>query len=352
MAEEKADLFDITALQSMGLVEEDQTEDPPTPPVDETEEEEVEEGKENEDGDQGDPISDETEEGKKEGEETDSPYLNFARLLKENGVLPDANLEKIEGATDLIDLVSAQIEAENGRYKESLPEAHQEILGMLESGFTQQEVIDFKKNEHLLDQVDETALSADATLQRNIYESWLKSQNYSDKHIEKLLAISEEELAQEAVQALGSLKEANVAQKDARAAQLEAEETARVAEQEQIVEDLKTQISSTKEIIPGRKITKAQKDKMLQLIMNNELQKTRDKDPFGFAIKSAYLLLEGIYDDKWDSVIKTAKTKVTQDFEKSIFNSSNRTGGVGSQTQETSSTEQTKALVDSLRHKF
>ena len=352
------DLFDLDLLGKLGMkVEKGEEEEEIIldEPLDEEEEEEEKIIKTA----QGDPIS--TEGNEEDEEDDDSPLLNFARLLKENGVLPDADFKTIKNSGDLIGLVSAQIQSENEKYKNSLPDPHRDIQDLLEKGFTSQEIREYKTNEMTLANISPEDLEESFDLQRSVYEVYLKTQNYSDKHIKKLLNVNEVEIKEESLLALSALKE-NLKDEMQEIAQTRASEAAQIkASNQKILDDLRLQAESTEEVIPGRKIPLAQRKKLFDMIVNpiktesgivNAIQKTREEDPMKFDITLAYLINQGVFSGKWDSIMKVAKTQATKEFETSLYNSARSTGKAGNQTQEMSVNAQTKKLIDGLRHKL
>ena len=356
---EEVDLFDLDMLAKFSTpseepeeVEEEQKE----------QEEEIEEESDQEDIvpiDQDEPEEEaevETEEGE------DSPLLNFARLLKENGVLPDADLTNVKETQDLIALVSSQIALENTKYKDTLPPPHRDIADLIENGFSEKEALGIEKNRLALQNITDDAVREDVNIAKNVYEIYLRSEGYSDKHISKLLSVSEEELIEEAIVSREALKKRFESEVQAQIQAKKDQETEEETQRQKTLVELRKQIDSTEEIIPGRKIPVAQRKKLYEMITQpienkdgsliNTIQKVRQEDPFKFEITLAYLVSQGVFSGKWDSLMKTAKTQVTKDFETSLFNSASRTGGAGAQTQKMSADEQTKALVDSLRYKL
>jgi hypothetical protein len=362
MAEkEEVDLFDIDMLSKFSAPSEE--------PSGEEEIEETEEQEEiEEESVQEDIVPNETEEEEEQEEESeeeegkDSPLLNFARLLKENGVLPDADLANVKETQDLIGLVSKQIELENNKYKETLPPPHKDIADLIENGFSEKEAIGIEKNRLAFESLTDEAIEGDLNVAKNVYETHLRAEGYSDKHIAKLLKASEEDIVEEALASREALKQRFEAEVQANIEAKKTQEAEEEAQRQKTLAELKKQIDSTEEIIPGRKIPAAQRKKLYEMITQpidgkdgqpiNTIQKLRQEDPLRFEITLAYLVSQGVFSGKWDSLMKTAKTQVTKDFENSLFNSASSTGGAGAQTQKVSGNEQTKALVDSLRFKL
>ena len=360
---EEVDLFNSDMLDKFLISKEEVEEDVPEI-IEEAEEEieeaeEIEEDEETEEGSQEETV---LEEEAEEEKEEDSPLLNFARLLKENGVLPDADFKSLKSTEDLIELVSGQIKIENEKYRAALPDPHREIAALLENGFTREEVANYTKNKNVLNSVAEEDLIDNVELQKNVYATWLKSQNYSDKNIAKLIDASEEDLLTEASAALDSLKEKLQDEIDEKAKQIKADKATAEKVDQEALSKLKSQVEETEEIIPGRKIPLKQRQKLYEMItkpvksddgfVGNAVQIERHKDPLKFEIVLAYLVSQGVFGGKWDSVMRTAKTQVTKNFEDSLYSSFKKIGGAGAQTQRMSEEQQTKALVDSLRNKL
>jgi len=92
---------------------------------------------------------------------------------------------------------------------------------------------------------------------------------------------------------------------------------------------LKQEITKTEEIIPGLKLNKQVRDKILQNITTpvktledgrqlNAVMVKRGENPVKYAILEAYFVEQGFFDGKFDKFVAKAKSKATSELEKAI----------------------------------
>lgn len=240
-------------------------------------EEERQEDNDNDDGNSGD-NEDEDDEGTDDNEDNEedtgsedtqssssSPLIPYAKYLKEEGVLPNFDLEKFDGSIDgLREGMYSEILSGVEQYKSTLPEAVKRIIDNYEEGVPLETLFSIDRERARYSQItDEDLLSEDVQKQlvREYLETTTKfSKEKIDKEINRLSDLQELEDEAKAI-----LPELIAIQADAEKqaveqakVQREAAEKARVAE----LESLKDTLKKTQSIVPGVQLSDAMRDKV------------------------------------------------------------------------------------------
>jgi DNA repair exonuclease SbcCD ATPase subunit len=155
--------------------------------------------------------------------------------------------------------------------------------------------------------------------------------------VERAVSLGEDvEEAQEAVDEI--VQYYTEALKSEKKAAQDAEEAGKKRAQEEL-NNLKTKVKELKEIVPGFTLTPKEKEKIIEKLTkpvkeingvpHNAIWSKRQEDPFKFDTILAALDEIGIFDGKWDKLIKKGKSKIVEDLRKSISSNTAFKTGVG-----------------------
>lgn len=260
-------------------------------------------------------------------------YSGIIDLVKEEaGLFSSLKSEEIKDATQLVEAIKAEITEGIEDKFNSLPPVIHELIKNYEEGVSLRDLIELQSNEVELDSISEEDLE-DKDLQKNIVTQYLKSTTkFSDAKIEKEINKLDDldELKETALDNLGELKELSKVQKEEVIAKAKQDKIDSDLKQKQNLENLKKDVTSTKEIIPGiilhekdqvtlfkQMTTPVAFDKQGNPI--SKVQEIRMKDPIAFEKTLNYLVMKGVFEKDY-SLFKTVeaagKTKAITDFEK------------------------------------
>lgn len=313
-----------------------------------TEEEETEEDKEEK------PSS------KSDKKQSSSPLTPYAKLLQEEGILPNLDLEEFDGTADGLKqaMVDEIIGAVN-YYKESLPERVKALINNYEEGVPLEKLLEIDRNEVDLNSVSDDSVKEDVDLQKKMVESYLKkTSKFSEKKIKSMIQYYEDsgELETEALSATEELrelvsKEKEDSVKEAKMAQQHAQEQA----QKELAE-LNKKIQGMEEIIPGMKINNKVKNDLVKSLttpvgkdMNgnpvNRIVAARMENPLDFEIKLHYLfdITKGFKD--FSKLVEKGKKDSIKEFEDAAGRLDRGGEGTASHSMDK---KESKAFVDSI----
>jgi hypothetical protein len=269
-------------------------------------------------------------------EETDEdPFtLVLARYQLEQGVISSFDEEELlkieeeEGpAAAMTYLLKQEIDSNTNKFKTDYDEYTKEFIALREAGYTADEAGALVVNLEEINDIEEDSLEDEKNedLRRSLMkENYKSTTKFSESKIDRLIKRSFDlgDDVEDAKEALESLKE--VRKEELTLAKVAKEKEQKEAEEayKQSLQTLNNTIQSMEGIIPGEKLTKATKDKLIKTITTpvknteqgvpmNAIWSKRNEDPINFDIKLAYLLQAGIFDGKWDKIMKSAGTKVT-----------------------------------------
>jgi len=303
---------------------------------------------------------DESDEDKQDGEGADSssseqgkdaddsPSLApYARLLVDEGVLPNLNLEEFDGTAESL-VEAARNEVDNGvqTYKQSLPEEVQRFIEGYESGIDLNQLVNFTRERTKYNEISEDNLSQDEDLQKQLVRDYYKrTSKFSDERIEKTIERVSDlgELEDEAKSSLNELVELQSQEEEqAKQQAQEQQEAIRKQQQEQIEEFNKT-LENTNEVIPGIKVNNNLKETIRKNITTpvaydqqgnpvNKIGKYRAENPIDFEIKLNYLFeaTKGFTD--FNLFGKKGKSQAIKELEEAARVQDSRASGKGSKT--------------------
>lgn len=271
--------------------------------------------------------------------DSSSPFLSFATALSEEGILSSFSKEEYDElvketgseAEALIELNKRTIQAEIDSYKEESEAEYKAFLEARDAGVNLNDWAVVQDNKKRFSKITEEELDTNEKLQKQLITEDLKRRKFEDADILDTIESYEDtnKLASMSKKALKNLTKAEEEKEEAlKTSAIEREKQA-AQEAKKQVEDLKKEITKVDEIIPGLKLNKQVKDKILQNIMApvktlddgrqlNAVMLKRADDPIKYAILEAYFVEQGFFDGKFDKFVAKAKTNAVKELESKI----------------------------------
>jgi len=284
--------------------------------------------------------SDEEEDSKKQGKggedvviKEDSPLYLHAATLHEEGILPTLDLESLKGkpfkeAMQLFkDAEKKYFEDARDEYKNSLNDRQKEYIDLLEIGIPQEQIEHQFSVEDAYSKVTDQLLSDDTDLQKQIITQNLKLKGLSDTKVQVFLKAAEdgETLFEEAKESRDSINAYIAEQKqktitEAKNAQIEADK-----KEVELQKEIKTTIDKLDEILPGIKISAAEKTKLYDFMTKpveekvvagkkvpiDLINKTRSENKVLFDLKLKYFINLGLFNEDNKTDLTKIMKKVT-----------------------------------------
>lgn len=336
-----SDLFDLTDTPGEGPKD---TEAKPEETTQENPEEEI--FKEEEmlnlgpDGSDPDEEIEKPHSPEKETESSSSPnhWVIFAKSLEESGLISEFEEDKFEElvkeagspAEAIIALADQTIQKTIEEHINAQDAEYQEFVRMRDSGVDMGQYAKVSKQAREYDKYSVENVRNDVDLQKEVVREDLRLKGMDRDEIEDLIESLEDtnklsKKAESAVAKLGKFKEAQLQRLQEEAAKSDREREEATKKQ---LESYQKFVEDSKEIIPGVKLNKQKKDKLFDMIVKpsetyngqpvNALTAKMLKDPVKFNYTLAALIDAGVFDGKWDNLIKVGKSKAIEDLAKAV----------------------------------
>jgi hypothetical protein len=286
------------------------------------------------------PAPDSDKSSEKSSDDNVPATLLFARFLSEQGNLTSFNeedflkdLEDSDETTALSNLWNKEVEKIREGLLEDYEEDVKNYLDLVDSGVDPEIAKDTASSKKFFDSINKADLQDDdkEELRKDILRhKYRLTTRFDDKKIEKLIerTVSLGEDIEEAEEAVDELKQYY-------AERIVAEKKQAIAEQEKYKElqknqlkELKEKIDKVEEVVPGIKLTPKVRQDIFEKITKpvkeingqpvNSIWAKRFEDPFKFDTIIATLDSMGIFDGKWDKLLKNTKTKTIDDLKKKL----------------------------------
>jgi hypothetical protein len=360
--------FDLSSLNNMmeefseSQEREKETEEKPP------EEEEVDQEKQEEEESSSDNSENEQEESEiKETEEPsshdtkDSPLTPYAKMLVEEGALPNLDLENFDGSAE--SLLEAYNEHDKQRFESfkdsSLDPRVKWLQDNLENGVSLNKLLELEEKKFEVNKINEDSLLDDENLQRTIVKNYYKeTTDFKEDKINKLVENLETlgELESESKFSLSELKTVLGQKEQHEQQQAQQQQELQRQKGQEAIEEFNKTLESTEEIIPGVKVSSLLKDRIKQTLTKqvdvdpqtgyplNKIAKARMENPLNFEIKLAYLfeLTKGFSD--WSPLGTAGKRKAIDELEKSVESIDYNKG----QYKQTNSPKQDKTYLEEM----
>ena len=262
-------------------------------------------------------------------ENSSSPLIPYAKYLKEEGILPNFDIEKFDGTIDgLREGMFTEINQGVESYKNSLPDAVKHLINNYEAGVPLEKLLQIDSERAKYTSYTEDDL-ANEDVQKDLVRDYLsKTTKYSNERIERDIQrlIDLQDLETEAKSILPEL----VAIQN----EIEKNELAYVAEQKvlaeqsrlQELETLQKTLEATDEIIPGNKMSNLIRQKIFKNLTTpvgyteqgqplNKLGAYRQKEPVKTEIILNYIFEATNEFKDWSAFSKGAKRAVISEIE-------------------------------------
>lgn len=295
-----------------------------------------------------------------------SLFTPYAKLLVEEGIAPNLDLEKFDGTPEgLLKAIQNEIQVGIDSYKtQNLDPRVKWLQDNLEQGVPLEELLAIDKQAIQLEKINEEVLSNDDALQKNVVKQYYKeSTNFSDEYIDKMIGRLETtgELEEESKSMLDGLKQINQQKQIQLAEQAKAQAEQSKKQQEEALTNFKATLDKTDEIVSGIKLNTLMRDKIFKTMTTpvdmdkatgiplNKIAKARAEDPINFEIKLAYLFeaTNGFKD--WSVFKNTGKRAAFEELENAAKKLDARSGGYSQTIRKPSSDE---GLADEIYKMF
>ena len=242
------------------------------------------------------PETPEASETESTEEEELNPIRVFAELQRDQGLI-DFNDDDFEDSEEwLLNKVQDTINDKVTEYKENMPDEIKYLLENYEAGVNMYDLLNIGATTQSYEKIAEDSLKDNLGLQKMLVKDLLFKSGWSEERITRKLERYEDTgvLQEEAEDALASLKEIQVQEKENLIKTQKEEQKQRVQAHEQWLGELKDHIGKKEEILPGFKLSPKDKDNLYKGITKldrqgkNEIMRLREKDP-EFDLKIAYL---------------------------------------------------------------
>jgi translation elongation factor EF-1beta len=262
-------------------------------------------------------------------ENSSSPLVPYAKYLKEEGILPNFDIEKFDGSIDgLREGMFTEINQGVDAYKNSLPDVVKHLINNYEAGVPLEKLLQIDSERAKYTSYSEDDLSSE-DVQKNLVRDYLtKTTKYSQERIERDIQrlVDLQELETEAKSVLPELV---AIQND-----IEQQELAYVQQQKELAEQNRLQeletlqktLEATEEIIPGNKMSNLIRQKIFKNLTTpvgyteqgqplNKLGAYRQKEPVKTEIILNYIFEATNEFKDWSAFSKSAKRAVISEIE-------------------------------------
>ena len=286
------------------------------------------------------PAPDSDKSSEKSSDDNVPATLLFARFLSEQGNLTSFNeedflkdLEDSDETTALSNLWNKEVEKIREGLLEDYEEDVKNYLDLVDSGVDPEIAKDTASSKKFFDSINKADLQDDdkEELRKDILRhKYRLTTRFDDKKIEKLIerTVSLGEDIEEAEEAVDELKQYYTEQIVAEKKQAIAEQEKYKELQKNQLKELKEKIDKVEEVVPGIKLTPKVRQDIFEKITKpvkeingqpvNSIWAKRLEDPFKFDTIIATLDSMGIFDGKWDKLLKNTKTKTIDDLKKKL----------------------------------
>jgi hypothetical protein len=284
------------------------------------------------------------------GDHTSNLYSSLASLLSQEDLLTSSlDEKKIESKEDFINLLRDEIK--NSEYAD-LTDTQKRYLDAVRNGVSEDTFAKYESNRSQLDNISEADIESEENqeLRESLIQQSFVLKGFSEdkaaKLTQKLIESGEDiDEAKDAYNELKSYVDAEY-QRELEANQQHLNQLKKA--QEEQLNSIKQEVENAKEIIDGIKLSKRDKNKILDNITKvagvtkegnayNKIAEIQQKDPVGFQIKLSYLL--ELTNGFTDFSKITTKTKARSTVERELDHflktaSHDGMGGIGNDTDD------------------
>jgi len=278
-------------------------------------------------------IDSETEDTEEDTEDNSSPLIPYAKLLVDDGILPNFNLDEFDGSAEgLKSAMNTEISEGIEYYKKSLPDEVKHLLDNYEEGVPLSKLLSIDEKRTEYKSINQDKLSENKDLQKAIMRDYYKNTTkFPDSKIDKLIQISDdlENLEGESKEALTDLISFQDEYEEEAVNNAKQDKVNAEKEREKSLSEFKDTLEKSDEIIPNIKINKNIKDNLFKIMTTpvgadefgnpvNKIAQYRVENPYKFDIMLAYLFetTKGFKD--WTVLSSAGKNSAVKSFDKAI----------------------------------
>ena len=262
-------------------------------------------------------------------ENSSSPLVPYAKYLKEEGILPNFDIEKFDGSIDgLREGMFTEINQGVEAYKSSLPEVVKHLINNYEAGVPLEKLLQIDSERARYDGISEDDLSNEDTQKELVRDYLSKTTKYSSERIERDIQrlVDLQELETEAKSVLPELVAIQNEIEQQELAQVQQQKVLAEQNRLQELETLQKTLESTDEIIPGNKMSNLIRQKIFKNLTTpvgyteqgqplNKLGAYRQKEPVKTEIILNYIFEATNEFKDWSAFSKSAKRAVISEIE-------------------------------------
>ena len=252
----------------------------------------------------------------------DSPLFLHAATLYEEGILPTLNLDELKGKKysealkTYLDAQKAYIEEGKNEYKNSLSDRQKNFLELIEKGVPEEQAEHQFTVEDAYGKVTDEVLADSDDLQEQIIVQSLKLKGIPEKKIQVFIkaAKDEEQLFEEAKEARDDINAFIAKQRQDLIRQQEDAEREAEKKEKELQTQIQATVNSIDEILPGIKVSAAEKTKLFELMTKpvemrtingqkvpiNLINKVRSEDRILFDLRLNYFIEQGMFKKDFD----------------------------------------------------
>lgn len=276
-------------------------------------------------------------------------WVLFAKSLEDAGLISsftDEDFDKLVEETGspseaIIAMANQTIEDTIKGYVSNQNQDYQDFIKMRELGVDLNEYSRISKTAGEFNSIKKEDLEDSVEMQRKVVREDMMLKGMDKEEIDDLIESLEDtnKLQKKSEASLSNLHK----YKEAQMKRLEEEAKVSAKKQQQQYEEhleaIRKSVEAANEIVPGIKINKQTKDRLYDMITKpvattqdgrkvNAITSKMLEDPNKFNLITAELIRLGIYDGKWDSLIKVTKSRAIEELEKVVNSGTQfKTGG-------------------------
>lgn len=301
--------------------------------------------------------------------ESSSPYVPFAKHLVEEGLLSEEYLKDIEesGSLDaLTDAMRKQFDNFTDRKINKYTPDIQELIALSESGVDRNKAKELIKDAMDLSKISNELLEDDTKMQESVIRKYLTRLNLTEEEqIEQIEYLKDtDKLLTKAMDVKAKLIDINIKEKELAKQQAviaKKQEEKQIAEQLQV---LRSELDKYAEIIPGIKISTVDREEIYKNLTTpvalddngnpiTYVQEIRQKNPMKFEIMLNYLAKQGVFEGKFDTLIKGTRSKTVEELEKTLKDTNIFDKGIATVVKDQSKDQdKTKDLISFIPQSF
>lgn len=243
------------------------------------------------------------EETTEESEEVD-PIVYFGKTLKSNGIfssVDDEDIENISSLEDLAEVMEKQVEATVEEWKK--PAMQDWVNTLIKSGYIKPEQV------NVGNYLKETDIKDEKSAERFI--RYFYDGKLGEKAIQKLIDKADD-IIEDAKALVPDYNDEQKVLETRAAKELERKEKEQEMAREKLYQDIKRNVDSVNEFIPGKKINSATKEKVYNSIGN--VWQEINNDIVTYLPRIAYLKHYGMLDGKFDTIVKVTESDTNKKF--------------------------------------